>query len=334
MKLGLGVGPLGPPGGAKIIDLAIEGENLGYDTIWCPEIYGADCFTPLAWIGAHTERINLGTSIMQISARTPASAAMHAVALDYLSNGRLILGIGVSGPQVVEGWYGQPYPKPLARTREWVEIFRKIVSRDEPVSFDGKHYQLPLDGGTGLGKPLKLIQHPIREHIPVYLGAEGPKNVALSAEVCDGWIPMFISPYKMTGVYKDAMAIKSAQFEIAAAVPVIIDDDVDRALAQIKQNVGFYVGGMGAKSFNVHKDHVSRFGYGEAAERIQELFLSGQRDQAIAAVPDTLADEISLVGPKERIRERLQAWKDSPVTQINVGSSDPATLQFMAEELL
>ncbi len=334
MKLGLGVGPLGPPGGAKIIDLAIEGENLGYDTIWCPEIYGADCFTPLAWIGAHTERINLGTSIMQISARTPASAAMHAVALDYLSNGRLILGIGVSGPQVVEGWYGQPYPKPLARTREWVEIFRKIVSRDEPVSFDGKHYQLPLDGGTGLGKPLKLIQHPIREHIPVYLGAEGPKNVALSAEVCDGWIPMFISPYKMTDVYKDAMAIKSAQFEIAAAVPVIIDDDVDRALAQIKQNVGFYVGGMGAKSFNVHKDHVSRFGYGEAAERIQELFLSGQRDQAIAAVPDTLADEISLVGPKERIRERLQAWKDSPVTQINVGSSDPATLQFMAEELL
>ncbi len=334
MKLGLGVGPLGPPGGAKIIDLAIEGENLGYDTIWCPEIYGADCFTPLAWIGAHTERINLGTSIMQISARTPASAAMHAVALDYLSNGRLILGIGVSGPQVVEGWYGQPYPKPLARTREWVEIFRKIVSRDEPVSFDGKHYQLPLDGGTGLGKPLKLIQHPIREHIPVYLGAEGPKNVALSAEVCDGWIPMFISPYKMTDVYKDAMAIKSAQFEIAAAVPVIIDDDVDRALAQIKQNVGFYVGGMGAKSFNVHKDHVSRFGYGEAAERIQELFLSGQRDQAIAAVPDTLADEISLVGPKERIRERLQAWKDSPVTQINVGSSDPATLRFMAEELL
>jgi len=334
MKLGLGVGPLGPPGGAKIIDLAIEGEKLGYDTIWCPEIYGADCFTPLAWIGAHTERINLGTSIMQISARTPASAAMHAVALDYLSNGRLILGIGVSGPQVVEGWYGQPYPKPLARTREWVEIFRKIVSRDEPVSFDGKHYQLPLDGGTGLGKPLKLIQHPIREHIPVYLGAEGPKNVALSAEVCDGWIPMFISPYKMTDVYKDAMEIKSAQFEIAAAVPVIIDDDVDRALGQIKQNVGFYVGGMGAKSFNVHKDHVSRFGYGEAAERIQELFLSGQRDQAIAAVPDTLADEISLVGPKERIRERLQAWKDSPVTQINVGSSDPATLQFMAEELL
>jgi F420-dependent oxidoreductase-like protein len=334
MKLGLGVGPLGPPGGERIIELAKSAEELGYDTVWCPEIYGADCFTPLSWIGAHTSRINLGTSIMQISARTPASAAMHAVALDYLSNGRLILGIGVSGPQVVEGWYGQPYPKPLARTREWVQIFRKIIARDEPVAFDGKHYQLPLQGGTGLGKALKLIQHPVREHIPVYLGAEGPKNVAMSAEICDGWIPMFISPYRMMGVYEDAMAIKSPQFEIAAGVPVIIDDDIDRALGQIKQTVGFYVGGMGAKSFNVHKDHISRFGFADAAEKIQDLFLSGQRDQAIAAVPDELADEISLVGPKERIRERLQAWKDSPVTQINVGSGDPETLRFMAEELL
>ena len=271
---------------------------------------------------------------MQISARTPASAAMHAVALDYLSDGRLLLGIGVSGPQVVEGWYGQPYPKPLARTREWIEIFRKIVAREEPVAFEGKHYQLPLDGGTGLGKPLKLIQHPVREHIPVYLGAEGPKNVALGAELFDGWIPMFISPYRMMEVYKDAMAIRTPQFEIAATLPVILDDDVDRALMQVKQQVGFYVGGMGAKSFNVHKDHISRFGFADAAEESQSLFMSGQRDQAIEAVPDQLADEISLCGPKERIRERLQAWKDSPVTQLVVGSSDPATLQFMAEELL
>ncbi len=334
MKLGLGIGPLGAAGGERIIKLAQEAENLGYDTIWCPEIYGADCFTPLAWVGAHTSKINLGTSIMQISARTPASAAMHAVTLDYLSNGRLILGIGVSGPQVVEGWYGQPYPKPLARTREWMQIFRKIVARKEPVSFQGEHYQLPLDGGMGLGKPLKLIQHPVREHIPVYLGAEGPKNVALGAEVCDGWIPMFISPYRMLDVYKDAMAIKPPDFEIAAAIPVVIDDDVDKARAVVKQNVGFYVGGMGAKSFNVHKDHVSRFGYAEAAERIQELFMSGQRDQAIAAVPDELVDEIALCGPKARIRERLQAWKDSPVTQLNIGTADPQTLQFFAEELL
>lgn len=334
MKLGIGLGPLGAPGGARVIEVAKEAENLGYDTIWVPEIYGADCFTPLAWVGAHTEKINLGTSIMQISARTPASAAMHAVALDYLSNGRLVLGIGVSGPQVVEGWYGQPYPKPLARTREWIQIFRKIVSREAPVSFDGEHYQLPLDGGMGLGKPLKLIQHPMRDHIPVYLGAEGPKNVAMSAELFDGWIPMFISPYRMMDVYKDAMAIRTPQFEIAATLPVIMDNDLDRALLQVKQQVGFYVGGMGAKSFNVHKDHITRFGFGEAADKIQELFMSGQRDQAIAAVPDELADEISLCGSKERIRDRLAAWRESPVTQLVVGSSDPATLQFMAEELL
>ncbi|NOX50731.1 MAG: LLM class F420-dependent oxidoreductase [Gammaproteobacteria bacterium] len=334
MKLGLSVGSLGAPGGDKIIKLAQHAESLGYDTIWCPEIYGADCFTPLAWIGAHTTKIKLGTSIMQISARTPASAAMHAVAMDYLSNGRLILGIGVSGPQVVEGWYGQPYPKPLARTREWMQIFRQIVARDKPVSFNGQHYQLPLQGGLGLGKPLKLIQHPIRESIPVYLGAEGPKNVALSAEICDGWIPLFISPYRMMDVYKDAMARRRPDFEIAAAIPVVIDDDVDRAREQVKQNVGFYVGGMGAKSFNVHKDHISRFGYADAAQQIQDLFMSGKRDQAIAAVPDELVDEIALCGPKARIRERLQVWKDSPVTQLNVGNADPDTLEFLAEELL
>ena len=334
MKLGLGVGPLGPPGGTRIIELAQEAEALGFDTIWCPEIYGADCFTPLAWIGANTSRINLGTSIMQLSARTPASAAMHAVTMDYLSNGRMILGIGVSGPQVVEGWYGQPYPKPLARTREWVEIFRKVVGRQEPVAFDGKHYQLPYAGGTGLGKPLKLILHPAREHIPLYLGAEGPKNVALGVEVCDGWIPMFLSPYRMMDVYKDAMQRLTPDFEIAATVPVIIDDDLDRALAQIKQSVGFYVGGMGAKTFNVHKDHVSRMGFAAEADKIQELFMSGHRDEAIAAVPDQLVDEISLCGPKERIRERLEVWKESPVTMLNVGSADADTLRFLAEELL
>lgn len=334
MKLGLGVGPLGPPGGTRIVELAQEAEALGYDTIWCPEIYGADCFTPLAWIGANTSRINLGTSIMQLSARTPASAAMHAVTMDYLSNGRMILGIGVSGPQVVEGWYGQPYPKPLARTREWVEIFRKVVGRQEPVAFDGKHYQLPYAGGTGLGKPLKLILHPAREHIPLYLGAEGPKNVALGVEVCDGWIPMFLSPYRMMDVYKDAMQRLTPGFEIAATVPVIIDDDLDRALTQIKQTVGFYVGGMGAKTFNVHKDHVSRMGFAAEADKIQELFMSGHRDEAIAAVPDQLVDEISLCGPKERIRERLEVWKESPVTMLNVGSADADTLRFLAEELL
>ena len=334
MKLGLGIGAFGPPGGGRLVALAKEAEALGYDTIWAPEIYGADCFTPLTWIGAHTERIKLGTSIMQISARTPASAAMHAVSLDHLSNGRLVLGIGVSGPQVVEGWYGQPYPKPLARTREWVAIFRQIVARQGPVSFAGAHYQLPVPGGTGLGKPLKLILHPVREHIPVFLGAEGPKNVALGAEICDGWIPMFLSPYRMMTQYQDAMRIRNADFEIAAAVPVIVDDDVQRALNHIKQNVGFYIGGMGAKSFNVHKDHVTRMGFGDEADQVQALFLAGRRDEAIAAVPNELCDEIALVGPKARIRERLAAWKESPVTMLNVGAGDRETLRFMAEELL
>lgn len=334
MKLGLGIGPLGPPGSMSIVELAQEAENLGYDTVWCPEIYGADCFTPLSWIGAHTSKINLGTSIMQISARTPTSAAMHAMTLDYLSNGRLILGIGVSGPQVVEGWYGQPYPKPLARTREWVQIFRQVNERREPVAFDGEHYQLPLQGGTGLGKPLKSILHPVRERIPLYLGAEGPKNVKMGVEICDGWIPMFISPYRMMDVYEDAMTIRADDFEIAATLPVIIDDDLDRALMQVKQQVGFYVGGMGAKTFNVHKDHISRFGFEAEANEIQDLFMAGKRDQAIAAVPDQLADEISLCGSKERIRDRLAAWKDSPVTMLSVGTADRKTLQFLAEELL
>ncbi len=333
MKLALGVGPFGPPGGENIIKQAQAAEALGYDSIWTAEIYGSDCFTPLAWIGAHTSTLKLGTSIMQISARSPAAAAMQAVTLDYLSNGRLLLGIGVSGPQVVEGWYGQPYPKPLARTREWIEIFRKIVRRDGPVEFDGKHYQMPYPGGTGLGKPLKLIMHPIREEIPLYLGAEGPKNVALGAELCDGWIPMLISPYRMGDVYKDSLAHKTPDFDIVAGVQVIIDDDLGRALDEVRQGVGFYIGGMGAKSFNVHKDHVSRQGFGEAADRVQELFLAGKRDQAIAAVPDELVDELSLCGTRERIRDRLAAWRESGVTTLSVRGNTEA-LQFMAEEVL
>ncbi|MCE2406299.1 MAG: LLM class F420-dependent oxidoreductase [Pseudomonadales bacterium] len=334
MKLSVGVGPLGPAGGDMIVEHAKYAESLGYDTIWTSEIYGSDCFTPLAWIGANTEKINLGTSIMQISARSPASATMHAVTLDYLSNGRMKLGIGVSGPQVVEGWYGQPYPKPLARTREWISIFRSIVSRDGPVSFDGDHYQLPLNGGTGLGKPLKLILHPIREEIPLYLGAEGPKNVALGAELCDGWIPMFLSPYRMDRLYGESLKQKRSDFDISAPVTVIVTDDIQSAIDSVKQNVGFYIGGMGAKSFNVHKDHISRMGFEEEANHVQDLFMNGQRDEAISAVPDELCDEIALLGPKERIRERLAAWRESPVTTINVGSGNRGTLEFMAEELL
>ena len=334
MKLGLGIGAFGPPGGARIVELAQEAENLGYDTIWAPEIYGADCFTPLTWIGANTTRINLGTSIMQISARTPASAAMHAVALDYLSNGRLILGIGVSGPQVVEGWYGQPYPKPLARTREWVSIFRKIVSREGPVAFDGKHYQLPMPGGTGLGKPLKAHPAPGAGAHPGLSRRRGPEERRLergNLRRLDSHVPL---PLPHDGPLQGRHAHPQQGFRdrrgrhgdrrrrcAAGAAP----DQTERRL---------YVGGMGAKNFNVHKDHVERMGFGEAADRVQELFFAGRRDEAMAAVPDELCDEIALVGPKERIRERLAAWKESPVTMLNVGTANPETLRFMAEELL
>ncbi len=334
MKLGLLLGELGKPGGHRIIEVAQEAENLGYDTVWSAELWGTDCFTPLAWVGAHTERIKLGTSIMQIFARTPASAAMHAVTLDHLTNGRLILGIGVSGPQVVEGWYGQPYNKPLARTREWLEIFRNAVARVEPLAFDGEFYQLPLaEGGTGLGKPLKLIQHPIRERIPIMVAAEGPNNVRLSAELTQGWLPLFLSPLRMD-IYKEAMATAPSDFEIVANIRVVIDDDVSNALLPVKQMIAFYVGGMGAQSFNVHKEHFSRMGFPEMAAQIQELFLSGRRDEAVSVVPDEIADEIALCGPKERIRERLQMWKDSPVTQILIPSNDREIVRFMAEELL
>ena len=239
------------PAGERIVALAKEAESLGYDTIWAPEIYGADCFTPLTWIAAHTERINVGSSIMQISARTPASAAMHAVSLDYLSNGRLILGIGVSGPQVVEGWYGQPYPKPLARTREWVAIFRKIVSRRRPRGL--RRQALPASHAGRYGPLANRLSSSCilsRERIPVYLGAEGPeerRDGCRDLRRLDPDVPL--SPYRMMDMYADAMRIKNMDFEIAASVPVIVDDDVDRALMRIKQNVGFYVGGMGAKSF-------------------------------------------------------------------------------------
>ena len=331
MKLGLMLGVVDDH--HKQVELALEAERLGYDSVWFGEIYGSDCFTPLSWIGARTERLKLGTSIMQLSARTPANVAMTATTLDLFSAGRLILGIGVSGPQVVEGWYGQPYGKPLARTREWIELFRKIMHRDAPVDFDGDYFQLPLQGGTGLGKPLRLITHPVRQHIPLYLGAEGPKNVALGAQLCDGWIPMFISPYRM-GLYEDALSTAGDGFDIASTVTVQLNDDLEAALTPVKQQVGFYAGGMGAKSYNLHKNHLARLGFADAAEEIQNLFMSGERLKAFAAVPDALADEISLSGSRARIKERITDWKKSPVTSLLVSVKDMETLRFMAEAVL
>lgn len=332
MKLGLMLGywMMGPE---DPIDLVLEAERLGFDSVWTAEAYGSDCFSPLCWMGARTSRIKLGTSVMQLSARTPACAAMTATTIDHLSGGRLILGIGVSGPQVVEGWYGQPFSRPLGRTREWVELFRTIVRREGPVTYDGEHYKLPHPGGSGLGKPLKLITRPLRDSIPIYIGAEGPKNVALAVEIADGWLPLFCSPDTFH-LYKQSLDRRREGFEIAATVTVVVNDDLQQALLPIKMMLGFYLGGMGARGRNFHLNLMERMGFGEPARRVQQLFLDGQREAAFAAVPDELADAISLAGPPARIRERLQAWKQTPVTTLIAATRDPAVLRLLADSTL
>jgi F420-dependent oxidoreductase-like protein len=332
MKLGLQLG-YWTQGPDDPIELVLEAERLGFDSVWTAEAYGSDCFSPLCWIGARTRTIKLGTAVMQLSARTPACAAMTAMTIDHLSGGRLILGIGVSGPQVVEGWYGQPFPRPLERTREWVALFRKMIAREEPVAFDGRQYQLPLRGGARLGKPLKLINKPLRDYIPVYIGAEGPKNVAQTMEIADGWLPIFFSPYR-TEIYRDALAKVRPGFEVACTVTTIVNDDVRAAIDFVKMSLGFYLGGMGAKDENFHIELARRLGWGPEADKVQELFLAGRRQEAFAAVPDEMADETALLGPPARIRERLAAWKKSPVTTLMVTARDKETLRLFAEAAL
>jgi F420-dependent oxidoreductase-like protein len=329
MKLGLMVGywMFGPE---DPIDLVLEAERLGYDSVWTAEAYGSDAISLLSWLGARTTKIKLGTGILQISARTPACVAMTAATIDHLSGGRLILGVGVSGPQVVEGWYGQSFPKPMGRTREFVKLLRTMLKREGPVTFQGEHYQLPYQGGSGLGKPLKLIMKPLRADIPIYLAAEGPKNVAMATEIADGWLPLYYSPYRPE-VYAESLKNMKPGFEIACPVTVNVHDDLEQALAPVKWMLAFYIGGMGAKTKNFHADLVRRMGYADAADRVQQLFAEGKRDEAAAAVPDQFADEISLVGSPARIRERLQAWKKTPVTTILAGTRDAATLRVLAE---
>ncbi|MCV7169582.1 LLM class F420-dependent oxidoreductase [Mycobacterium manitobense] len=317
-----------------LTDTVLAAERLGYDSIFTAEAYGSDALTPLAWYGARTTRIKLGTAVAQVSARTPTATAMHAMTLDGLSGGRVILGVGVSGPQVVEGWYGQPFARPLARTREYIDVMRQVWAREAPVTSTGAQYPLPYPGGTGLGKPLKSIVHPVRPRIPVYLGAEGPRNVALAAEVADGWIPFFLDPGKVDAIYGDALAGRPAGFDIAAPVTTVVTDDLDTALLTAKMPLALYMGGMGAKDRNFHRDLIGRLGYAEAAERVQELFLAGRREEALRAVPDELADATSLLGPIERIKERIQLWRESPVTTILIGGvRDEPTLRALAEAL-
>ena len=316
------------------LDLVLEAERVGFESVWTSEAYGSDAIAPLCWYGAHTTRITLGTAIVQLSARSPAATAMTAATIDHLCGGRFVLGLGVSGPQVVEGWYGRPFPQPLARTREYIDILRAAWRREAPVTNPGPHYPLPYPGGTGLGKPLKLTVHPLRPSIPIYLGAEGPRNVALATELAEGWLPVFYSPERSPAVYAEPLANAPPGFEIACPVTVVLGDDVAEALSVVKWHMAFYIGGMGAKDANFHFDVVSRTGFEEEARRVQELFMDGRREEAMRAVPDDLADEISLVGPAERIRERLQPWKESPVTQLLAGTRDPAALRLLADELL
>jgi F420-dependent oxidoreductase-like protein len=347
LKLGLNMGYWagGPPPGLE--ESILEAERLGFDSIWAAEAYGSDSLMPLAWWGSRTERIKLGTAIVQISARTPAATAMAAMTLDHLSQGRLILGLGVSGPQVVEGWYGQPFAKPLARTREYIGILRDIWAREGPVTNDGPHYPLPLTkspGGpppTGLGKPLKSSIHPLREEIPIYLAAEGPKNIALAGELCDGWLALFYSPHH-DGFYRDALGEGLArpdarrsweQFEVAATAPLIVTDDVEAAADMLRPMYALYFGGMGARSANFHANVAIRMGYEQEVEKIQELYLGGKKQEAAAAVPTALLEQLTLIGPKEKIRHDLEAWRDSVVTTLLI-SGDPATLRTAAELVL
>jgi F420-dependent oxidoreductase-like protein len=319
-----------PPGTnpLELIEIAQEAERLGYDSAWAAEAWGVDCVTVLSWLGATTSRIKLGSAIMQIPGRTPANTAMTAATLDLLSGGRFLLGLGVSGPQVVEGWHGQPWGKPLGKTREYVEIVRDALRR-EVVEHHGDHYDIPFsrDGATGLGKPLKLMVRPLRAEIPIYLAAMGPKNVALAFEIADGWLPIYYSPEKAREVFGEP----PDGFDVAASVQTAVTDDLQAGRDSLRQQLALYVGGMGARGQNFYNALVCRYGYEADAQRIQDLYLDGKQRDAAAAVPDALVDEVSLVGPKERIAERLDAFRESGATTLLVSARDPAALRAVAE---
>jgi F420-dependent oxidoreductase-like protein len=338
MRFGLNVGY----SGARLsidMELVREAERCGFHSVWTAEAYGSDAVTPLAWIGGQTSKIHLGTAIMQMPARTPAMTASTATSLDQLSGGRFLLGLGVSGPQVVEGWHGQPFGKPLAKTREYVSIVRKIWAREAPVEHRGEHYRIPYDGpdATGLGKPLRSILH--GRQIPIYIAAIGPKSVEQAAEIADGWLPVWYSPYR-THVYKAPLDAgfrragggKSlATFDVAPAVVVVQGDDVQSCLDFVKPMLALYIGGMGARGKNFYNDLACRYGFEADAKKIQDLYLDGKKGEAAAAVPNELADEVALVGPAARIRDRLAPWRESGVTTMICGLRQAEAIRTLAE---
>jgi F420-dependent oxidoreductase-like protein len=346
MKLGLQLGYWGaqPPTGTA--ELVAAAEDAGFDAIFTAEAWGSDAFTPLAWWGRETSRVRLGTSIVQMSGRSPTSIAMHALTLDHLSGGRVVLGMGVSGPQVVEGWYGQPFSKPLARTREVVDIIRQVLAREEKVANDGPHYPLPFTGpgSVGLGKPLKPIVHPLRADIPIWLGAEGPKNVAQTAEIADGWIPIFYTPSSAAmyqpwldeGFARPGARRTRADFEIAATCHVQVVSGAEEKAAVIngmKPVVALYMGGMGAKDQNFHKQVFERMGHAALADEVQQLYLEGEKERAVALIPDELVDDMHIIGTAPEVKERAAQWAETGVTTLLLSCRDAAEVRTIAEVL-
>ncbi|MCV7309419.1 LLM class F420-dependent oxidoreductase [Mycobacterium paraffinicum] len=343
MKLGLQLGYWGAQPPENHAELVAAAEETGFDAVFTAEAWGSDAYTPLAWLGSSTHRLRLGTSVIQLSARTPTATAMAALTLDHLSGGRHIIGLGVSGPQVVEGWYGRPFPKPLARTREYIDIMRQVWAREKPVTSDGPHYPLPLKEGagvpvTGLGKPLKPITHPLRPDIPIMLGAEGPKNVALAAEICDGWLPIFYTP-RMADTYNEWLDEGFARpgarrsrddFEICATANIVITDDRAAAFAAMKPYLALYMGGMGAEDTNFHADVYRRMGYADVVDDVTKLFRSNQKDKAAAIIPDEVVDDAAIVGDINYVREQVKVWEAAGVTMMVVNGRNEAQIRELA----
>jgi F420-dependent oxidoreductase-like protein len=341
MKLGLQLGYWGAKAPTDHAMLVAAAEEAGFDTVFTAEAWGSDAYTPLAWWGRETTRMRLGTSVIQMSARTPTACAMAALTLDHLSGGRHILGLGVSGPQVVEGWYGQKFPKPLARTREYIDILRQVWAREAPVTSAGPHYPLPLSGAgtTGLGKPLKPITHPLRADIPVMLGAEGPKNVALAAEIADGWLPIFYSP-RISGMYNEwldegfarAGARRTREtFEVCATAQIIVTDDRPMVMEMMKPHLALYMGGMGSEDTNFHAEVYRRMGYSEVVDDVTKLFRSDRKDEAAKVIPDELVDDSAIVGNLDYVKEQIKAWEASGVTMMVVGAKSVEQINQLAE---
>lgn len=344
MKLGMVAGYSG-----KYLDLQLDkikfAETLGYETTWTAEAYGSDAVSPAAWILASTEKMKVGTAIMQMPGRTPALAAMTAMTLNQLSKGRFIAGLGASGPQVVEGWHGVAYGRPITRTREYIAVMRKIMAREGPATFEGYHYNLPYSGedGTGLGKPLKSILAADND-IPIYTASITPSGVACAAEIADGFFPVWMNPERydifaddvQKGLDKSGRTLD--QFDIAPFVTCIMGDDLNACRMPVKGMMALYIGGMGARSKNFYNDYATKLGYGDEAKVIQDLYLDGKKAEAMAAVPDALVDDIALIGPKERIKERLQVWKEAgkrgEVGSMLIGAAQNEVLELVAEEML